>query len=211
MSKRNWAKIWDFRLIRPSSLNVPLIQLYHLNSYVIHWKKSCRIDNFCNYNSKKNLRSLRLVMPACVAIGTLVSMLSRQSLQHKTKACICHTRRRNNQRTFWVTFNPSRNKGSWEIFEILTHSHDKFNNDGGNNRHSIQTRAKPPRPPHIRVILSDWLCYCGVCFTKRHLKGFQVCFEPMTVHFQGLWRLTVKFQGHRRSILLGRYIFMGYN
>ena len=94
-------------------------------------------------------------MPACVAIGTLVSMLSRQSLQHKTKACICHTRRRNNQRTFWVTFNPSRNKGSWEMFEILTHSHDKLNNVGGNNQQSIKTRAKPPRPPHIRVILSD--------------------------------------------------------
>ena len=56
------------------------------------------------------------------------------------------------------------------MFEILTHSHDKFNNDGGNNRHSIQTRAKPPRQSHIRVILSEWLYYCGVCFTKRHLR-----------------------------------------
>lgn len=56
------------------------------------------------------------------------------------------------------------------MFEILTHSHDKLNNVGGNNQQSIKTRAKPPRPPQIRVILSDWLYYCGVCFTKRHLR-----------------------------------------
>ena len=60
-------------------------------------KKSSKIDNFCK-KFQKNLRSVRLLMPASVAIGTLVSMLSRQSLQHKTKAW--HTRRRNNQRTF---------------------------------------------------------------------------------------------------------------
>ena len=66
----------------------------------------------------------------------------------------------------------------------------------------IDTPFKPPRPPHTRVILSDWLYYCGVCFTKRHLrKVFKFCFEPRTVHFQG----------HRRLILLGRYISMSYN
>ena len=111
-------------------------------------KKNSKIDNFCKKNSQKNLQSVKLVMPASVAIGTIVSMLSRQSLQHKTKAC--HTRRRNNQRTFWMTFNPSRKEGSWEVVKILTDSHDKFNNNGGNNQHSIRTRAKPPRPPNIR-------------------------------------------------------------
>ena len=146
-------KIWDFRLIRPSSFNVPLTHLYHLNYHVTHWKKSSKIDNFCKKNSKKNLRSVRLLMPASVAIGTLVSMLSRQSLQHKTKAW--HTRRRNNQRTFWMTFNPSRKEGSWEVVKILTNSHDKFNDNSGNIQHSIQTRAKSPQPPRIRVILND--------------------------------------------------------
>ena len=116
-------------------------------------KKNSKIDNFCKKNSQKNLQSVKLVMPASVAIGTLVSMLSRQSLQHKTKAC--HTRRRNNQRTFWMTFNPSRKEGSWEVVKILTNSHDKFNDNSGNTQHSIQTRAKSPRPPRIRVILND--------------------------------------------------------
>ena len=58
-------------------------------------------------------------MPACVAIGTLVSMLSRQSLQHKTKACICHTRRRNNQRTFeWLLTD----HGTKEVEKLLKFS-----------------------------------------------------------------------------------------
>ena len=133
---------------RPLDSHIPL----ELSCYKLK-KKNSKIDNFCKKNSQKNLQSVKLVMPASVAIGTLVSMLSRQSLQHKTKAC--HTRRRNNQRTFWMTFNPSRKEGSWEVVKILTNSHDKFNDNSGNTQHSIQTRAKSPQPPRIQVVLND--------------------------------------------------------
>ena len=142
-------------------------------------------------------------MPASVAIGTLVSMLSRQSLQHKTKAW--HTRRRNNQRTFWMTFNPSRKEGSWEVVKILTNSHDKFNDNSGNTQHSIRSRAKSPQPPRIQVVLNDELYYCGICLTKRHVRKVLNQWLFIFKAFDG-WQLN--FRALDGWHLLERYISM---